>query len=234
MTRGRETSRSRAYASIRQQILSLALPPGSAVSENELAVSLGVSRTPVREALLMLAGQNLVQVFPKIGTFVTRVDPAQVAEAQFLREAVEVHSLRTVRFPLPPDVIEDLRANLAQQERPTPDMASFFELDEEFHRGLMRLAGHGESWATVAFAKGHLDRARMLGLTGLPAATTRAVHEHRVILDAVLDEDLERAVDALYAHVRTVFDDIVRLQAEAPHLFTRDDQQPIRWPSALG
>lgn len=91
-TNGR-TSRRDIYLKLRQLVLTLELPPGAALSENELAASLGVSRTPVRESLILLAQEGLVQVFPKIGSFVSRVDPAQVADAQFLREAVELASL---------------------------------------------------------------------------------------------------------------------------------------------
>lgn len=223
------SGRERAYASIRRQIVSLVLAPGSSISENELAAGLGLSRTPVREALVVLAGENLVQVFPKIGTFVARVDPAQVAEAQFLREAVEVESLRSLVPPLREDIMDELRANVAEQERATIDTDSFFQVDEDFHRGLMRLAGHGVSWTTVAAAKAHLDRARMLGLTSQPLSQARAVREHRRILDAVESRDIDAAVTTLHDHLRSVFDDIVRLQTRSPDLFSlAEGQQPVR------
>ena len=121
MQRGtRKTNRRAVYEDLRRRILALELQPGATLSENELAAELGVSRTPVRESLILLADEGLVQVFPKVGSFVSRVDPQRVADAQFLREAVELASLKD----LPPageldeDVLASLRANLEQQQRP--------------------------------------------------------------------------------------------------------------------
>ncbi|MGO4425243.1 GntR family transcriptional regulator, partial [Streptomyces sp. MCAF7] len=153
----RRTSRRAIYLKLRHMVLTLELAPGAALSENELATSLGVSRTPVRESLIMLAQEGLVQVFPKIGSFVSRVDPAQVADAQFLREAVELASLDDLPPRLDPAVVEELRDNLKRQQRADLGLEEFFELDEAFHQGLMRLSGHGNVWSTVAAAKGHLD-----------------------------------------------------------------------------
>src|SRR6478609_6670768 len=71
MARARGTNRKVVYETLREQILTMALPPGAALSENELAAVLGVSRTPVRESLILLADEGLVQVFPQVGTFVS-------------------------------------------------------------------------------------------------------------------------------------------------------------------
>src|SRR2546423_9074673 len=119
---GRRTSRRDIYLKLRQMVLTLELAPGAAVSENELAASLGVSRTPVRESLIMLAQEGLVQVFPKIGSFVSRVDPAQVADAQFLREAVELASLEDLPEQLDTGVVEELRDNLRRQRSAELDL----------------------------------------------------------------------------------------------------------------
>src|SRR5918997_1736271 len=108
------TSR-RVYEELRRRVLSLELPPGASLSENELAAALGVSRTPVRESLILLAEEGLVQVFPHVGSFVSRVDPDGVADAQFLREAVELAALEDLPPQLDPDIVGELRENLAQQ-----------------------------------------------------------------------------------------------------------------------
>src|SRR5919106_4172262 len=122
------TNRRVFYETLRRKVLTLELPPGAALSENELAASLGVSRTPVRESLILLAEEGLVQVFPQVGSFVSRVDPARVADAQFLREAVELASLEDLPEVLDPDLIRELRENLAEQRRPDLDVEEFFAL----------------------------------------------------------------------------------------------------------
>ena len=100
-TRAAGSSRRAVYDELRRRVLTLQLTPGAPLSENELAAELGISRTPVRESLILLSQEGLVQVFPKVGSFVSRVDPERVADAQFLREAVELASLDDV--PAEPD-----------------------------------------------------------------------------------------------------------------------------------
>ncbi|MFF3485479.1 GntR family transcriptional regulator [Streptomyces sp. NPDC002701] len=226
-TTGR-TNRRDIYLKLRQMVLTLELAPGAALSENELAASMGVSRTPVRESLILLAQEGLVQVFPKVGSFVSRVDPAQVADAQFLREAVELGSLDDLPAELDPAVLGDLRGNLERQRRADLGLEEFFDLDEAFHQGLMRLSGHGNVWTTVAAAKGHLDRARRLGLheNVSPAVF---VAQHREIFDAITDGNVPLARTAMRTHLRAVFDDIERIRAHSPELFAADASSvPVR------
>ena len=223
-----KVGRREAYQYIRGQIIHLDFPPGTALSENELGATLGVSRTPVREALLLLAEESLVEIVPQVGTFVSRVDPKQVSEAQFLREAVELSSLRSIEFPLDPGRVADLQENLAAQAKVTHDFRTFFDLDEAFHRGLMGLAGHEQSWSNVAAAKGHLDRARRLGIEQ-QKSIDRFAQEHREVLAAILAEDLPRAEELLRSHVRVIFDDIEAVAAASPDLFVTDKNlRPVR------
>ncbi len=226
-TNGR-TSRRNIYLKLRQMVLTLELAPGAALSENELAASLGVSRTPVRESLILLAQEGLVQVFPKIGSFVSRVDPAQVADAQFLREAVELASLDGLPERLDSAVVEELRGNLNRQQRPDLGLEEFFDLDEAFHQGLMRLGGHGNVWTTVAAAKGHLDRARRLGLHENASPTAFAAQHHE-IFEAIVGGNIPLARTAMRAHLRAVFSDIERIRAHSPELFATDASTvPVR------
>ncbi|MEV6171453.1 GntR family transcriptional regulator [Streptomyces sp. NPDC051954] len=225
---GRRTSRRDIYIKLRQMVLTLELAPGAALSENELAASLGVSRTPVRESLIMLAQEGLVQVFPKIGSFVSRVDPAQVADAQFLREAVELASLEDLPEQLDSAVVEELRDNLKRQQRADLGLEEFFALDEAFHQGLMRLSGHANVWTTVAAAKGHLDRARRLGLHENVSPAVFAT-QHLEIFDAIVGGNVPLARTAMRTHLRAVFSDIERIRAHSPELFAADASTvPVR------
>ncbi|MCP2266564.1 GntR family transcriptional regulator [Promicromonospora thailandica] len=222
MGQGSRSNRRVVYETLRRRVLTLELPPGAALSENELAAALGVSRTPVRESLILLGEEGLVRVYPKVGSFVSRVDARRVADAQFLREAVELAALDDLPETLDPDLLAALRDNLAQQREPGLDVERFFELDEAFHHGLLRLSGHGRAWSTVVAAKAHLDRARRLGLHE-PDGVDRFAGEHRDILDAMVAGDLAAARSGLRAHLRAVFDDIERTRRRSPELFAADD-----------
>jgi GntR family transcriptional regulator, rspAB operon transcriptional repressor len=222
------TNRQTVYATLRRKVLTMELPPGASLSENELAAALGVSRTPVRESLILLAEEGLVQVFPKVGSFVSRVDPVRVADAQFLREAVELTALDDLPATLDTGLLAELDDNLRRQDAPGIELEEFFRLDEEFHHGLLKLSGHGAAWATVSAAKGHLDRARRLGLhEASPPAANAA--QHRAILTAVVGGDLAAARSAMRTHLRAVFDDVERIRARSPELFASNDgSTPVR------
>ena len=225
--RDSRTTRARVYETLRRQVVTLELPPGAALSENELSATLGVSRTPVREALILLAEEGLVQVFPQVGSFVSRVDPRRVADAQFIREAVELAALADLPAHLDPDLVRELQDNVERQRRPGLDARAFFDLDELFHASLLQLSGHGNAWPVVQRAKAHLDRARQLGLEEAHVQESR-VSEHEEVLRAVLDGRQEEAVDLLRTHLRAVLADVDRVREESPHLFHDGTLAPTR------
>ena len=181
----------------------------------------------MRESLILLADEGLVQVFPQVGTFVSRVDPDRVRDAQFLREAVELAALDDVPPDLDAHVVAELRANLDQQRAPGIGLEEFFDLDEAFHHGLLRLSGHERAWSTVVSAKGHLDRARRLGLKETSPASF--ADQHVEIFQAVTDGDLPRARRTMRSHLRAVFEDVERIRQRSPELFAADDGSvPVR------
>jgi GntR family transcriptional regulator, rspAB operon transcriptional repressor len=211
--------RDQTLETIRRRIISLQLPPGEPLSENELAQELGVSRTPVRESLILLREEGLIQVFPQIGSFVSLVDLGRVSEAQFVREAIECASLRDLAVD--DEGIAGLRQILKSQTEADlqKDVEEFFRLDEEFHRELLRLAGHESAWAAVNSAKAHLDRARRLSLLDTrPIATL--IQQHTAVVDAMEANNFVDADSSLRLHLRGVFEDVQRIQEVTPELFS--------------
>ncbi|TQJ39913.1 DNA-binding GntR family transcriptional regulator [Arthrobacter sp. SLBN-112] len=211
--------RDQTLETLRSRIISLQLPPGEPLSENELAQELGVSRTPVRESLILLREEGLVQVFPQIGSFVSLVDLARVSEAQFVREAIECASLRDLAVD--PAGIASLRGILQAQTDADAagDVEGFFRLDEDFHRELLRLAGHESAWSAVNSAKAHLDRARRMSLLDTRPVST-LIGQHTAVVDALEANDLSDADSSLRLHLRAVFEDVQRIQESTPELFS--------------
>lgn len=209
------------YETLRAQIARLELPPGMPLSENELAGRLGVSRTPVRESLILLAEEGLVTVRPQVGTFVAPIRAEAIATAQFIRESLECAALaQTVPRVTEPEIAELRRLITAQEaaER-SGDGSEFFDLDETFHATLMELSGHTGVWRTVNRAKTQLDRARRLSLNH-PHKIDELIAQHRAVVDAVAAGDLAAATTALRDHLRQVLGDIERITAENPELVT--------------
>ncbi|WP_371540025.1 GntR family transcriptional regulator [Streptomyces sp. NBC_00466] len=217
----KESVRVRVHALLRSRITSLELLPGAPLSENELAAELDVSRTPVREALILLGEESLVDVFPKLGTFVSRISVDAVLEAQFMREALELAALRETVKRADAEDIAALRTILDTQRATltAADPDAFFEEDEAFHRRLMEASGHRTLWRTVTTAKAHLDRARRLSLP-LPHRIEDLIAEHTAVVDALERRDAASAEKALRGHLQGVFDDIGTIQANHPELFT--------------
>lgn len=220
--------RDQTLEALRRRIISLDLPPGEPLSENELAQEMGVSRTPVRESLILLREEGLVQVFPQIGSFVSLVDLSRVAEAQFVREAIECASLHD--FSAEAAGISGLRDILASQRdvEAKGDIEEFFRLDEDFHRELLRLAGHESAWTAVNSAKAHLDRARRLSLIDTRPVST-LIEQHTVVVDALEARNVAEADSSLRLHLRGVFEDVKRIQASSPDLFSDGTaRRPVR------
>ncbi|WP_460021855.1 FCD domain-containing protein [Kineosporia succinea] len=128
----------------------------------------------------------------------------------------------------PEEIVAALRENLERQQVPGIDREEFFRLDEEFHHHLLSLSGHGNSWSAVASAKGHLDRARRLGLYDA-ASPKPFIDQHADVLSAVLSGDTEAARSTLRGHLRAVFEDVERIRRRSPELFAADpDAVPVR------
>ena len=105
-------ARTQVYASLRDAIIRAELAPGRQLSENEIAAWLGVSRTPIREALVRLRDERLVAIVPQLGTFVSRISPQAVSDAQFIREALEVAAIREAATVASEDDVAALEENL--------------------------------------------------------------------------------------------------------------------------
>jgi DNA-binding GntR family transcriptional regulator len=225
----RSSTRDSVLETLRRRIVSLELAPGQPLSENDLAKELGVSRTPVRESLILLRGEGLIEVYPQVGSFVSLVDLGRVSQAQFIREAIECASLEDTAGA-EADALAPLRANLAEQRGAVEanDAERFFELDEEFHRELLQLGGHASAWAAVNSAKVHLDRARRLSLAGTRPLDV-LLDQHTAVVDEVEARRTASAVEALRTHLRAVFEDVERIQAASPELFAGSEPaRPVR------
>lgn len=211
------------YEAIRGAIVSTELEPGQQISENELADKLGVSRTPVREALARLRDDQLVQIVPQLGTFVSRISVAGVDDAQFLREALECAAVRLVAASADADDVEELRELITRQEyaRDASDAGEFYDLDDDFHSRICELSGRPIAWAIVARANGHLNRVRRLSLAD-PGYIAEMIVEHKVVLAAVAKGDPDAAEAALRHHLRMVLSDLPNIRHNHPEYFEDD------------
>jgi DNA-binding GntR family transcriptional regulator len=208
------------YLALREAIVSAELAPGQKLSENELAGELGVSRTPVREGLARLREERLVAIVPQLGTFVTLISPAAVADAEFVREALECAAIVRAVSRIGTDELEALQSNLTAQARAceSGDERAFARLDDELHRCLCAASGHAIAWDLSRRANGHLDRVRRLSLPD-PHYLSEMLDEHREILAAVAEGEPARAESTLRHHLQMVTSSVPHLQKLHPEYF---------------
>jgi DNA-binding GntR family transcriptional regulator len=214
------------HAALRRAILTMEIRPTAALSEKELSLRYDVSRTPVREALIKLADEGLVDILPQRGTFVAPIRMEEVSEAQFIREALEAAVIRSSAERSTPELIARLRALLVAQRRAAKekDLEGFLQLDEAFHRAFSESIGQSRSWRLIQSVKAQLDRVRFLSLPE-PGHLDAMVTQHEAIVRAVEVKDVDQAERVMRGHLREVFRTAQRLLASDPSLF---DDDPAR------
>ena len=197
----RETGRDYAMRVLRENILRLELEPGSMVSENELAAQLGLSRTPVREALMALAKVRLVEVYPQRGSAVALIDYELVEESCFMRRVLECAVVEEACKMLCADDKVALEDNIVLQERCLRDgrMEALMQLDNELHRLLFRMARKEQTWEILTAFTVHFDRVRSMALN--QTLNERNVADHRAIAEAVCAGDAAQAKKLMDRHL---------------------------------
>jgi DNA-binding GntR family transcriptional regulator len=208
------------YALLRQSIITLRLPPGAVIIEKQITDQLGISRTPVRDALRQLADEGLINVRPQSGTFVALIDRQQLEEGRLIRRALEIEGIRLSVARIEDADIERLNDVLALQERAARRKrhADFIDYDDQFHRTINELSGYPRLWRVISGAKAQLDRVRHLSAP-LPGQSNRVLSQHRAIVEALARRNVERCVKALSHHLDDAYDRLTILLREHGEMF---------------
>jgi DNA-binding GntR family transcriptional regulator len=192
----------KAFHAIRDKIVSLDLPPGAVVHEAKLMAELGIGRTPIREAVRMLEQARLVEVYPRRGVFVTRVNISDLADLSEVREALEPHAARLAAERASDAERRELAALIEEAGRKDKlDRRALIDLDHRIHACVYRCTHN-------AFLEASLEEYYVLALRIWFLALDRvealdeAVSEHGELLEAIRDGDGARAEKAMRRHVQ--------------------------------
>ena len=219
---GSEVTRHSIYDVLRREIVKLQLRPAERLSENDLAARFGTSRAPVREALIRLVEDGLIEVRPQRGSYVSRISLRAMERARFVREALEVAIIRRAAEQGIADAARiRLDQAIADQESADADPDLFTHCDDLFHQGLAQAAGLASVWDVIEREKAQFDRLRFLSL---PSSTPvdLLIRQHRDILAAALSRKPARAEQAVRVHMREVLRIVDGLAAAHPELFLSD------------
>jgi DNA-binding GntR family transcriptional regulator len=201
---------------IRDAIVRLDLPPGTAIDKAALCARLGVSRFPVSEALGRLAAEGFVEVLPQRGTRVARIDLADCRQAMFIRHALEIETARAVAPHADAGLLAALDRNLREQDGAlgADDVDRFHQLDLEMHELLLCFLGYERVKHTVEAARATLDRARLFMCT--PARQASTSREHAAIVAALKKRDPDAAAAAMEAHLDAVMAELLNVAERNP------------------
>jgi DNA-binding GntR family transcriptional regulator len=203
--RAYSTLREWAYAQLREMIVSGQLPPGADIHEGQLCAQLGISKSPLREALRELAQEGLVVAASQRGSYVSTFSPEDIAEIYSLRSYVEALEVRLAAERATADDIRRLRANVAAMEECArrADARGFVERDAEFHLLLARMAGHRRLLRVQEGLQTDLLRLMMHHLAHAPGvAEAEATTMHRAIVDAVERASPDAAERLMREHIQ--------------------------------
>ncbi len=213
----------RVYGSLREAILSMSFRPGDIIRKPEICEQLGVSRSPVSEAVARLAVEHLVRVVPQAGTYVARFSLDEIREGAFLREALELAAVEKVARAITEDQMVLLRRNLRLQHGLIEDMDfdGFYQTDAAMHELILSFTGFRRVAALADTSWVHVNRARQLILPA-PGRVQATYAEHQAIIAGIEAHDPQAACAATRLHLGKLIGFLEPLALSRPDLFEPD------------
>ncbi len=198
----RRTTADEIFDQLQADIVAMRLPPGTKVSESEIAKQYGVSRQPVREAFIQLNNLDLLQVRPQKATLVKKISIQDILNARFIRTAVEVEVMRKACKSATEKDFEQFEINLKGQKRAARNnnTTEFHSLDYDFHQLICIAADAEFAFATIAKNKSQVDRLCMICLTDKKSMLA-LIDDHSQIFDALRHRDVRCMIDLARTHL---------------------------------
>ncbi|MCR1288033.1 GntR family transcriptional regulator [Shouchella clausii] len=211
------------YETIKEQIMTLVLPPGSTISEKDIAEELEVSRTPVRESFLRLSEDDLLDIRPQRGSFVTKIDLSHVEDARFLREHMEVATIRLACEAATEKALLLLDENVGKQKqaKEREDEEELFALDREFHRLISEGTGKLRIWEVVQKMNTHLNRALKLSIHS-KLNWNLLIQHHEGMAQAIRAKQADEAEALVRDHLKLITYDQYELKEAYPTYFEEE------------
>ena len=219
-----ETGREYALRTIKENIIQLELAPGSYISENELAAEMGLSRTPVREALIELSKVQIIEIAPQKRSVVAFVDYEMVEEARFIRYVLETAVVELACRMRTEADLEELEENVKLQRfyLEQSNYTGMMELDNQFHEMLFRIAQKLQAYAMVQNVAIHFDRVRTMALTSVK--DLKIVEDHAQIVEAIRSGDAAQARTVTEMHLNRYRVDEKAIRETYPAYFAPEEK----------
>ena len=215
----RESTRDYVYRFLKVNIMNLALPPGTALSEQDIANRLKVSRTPVREAFIHLSKETLLDIIPQKGTYVSLINLNSVDEAIFFRETLDIAIIKLACETFSSEQLVEMQSSLYLQELciSEKNYAKFFGINESFHKCIYVGCKKINIWELSGQIHAHSNRARMLlNMDGRFNFSLVLLH-HKDLLRAITEKNIDLGIETTYRHLNMIKIDTKELLKEYAH-----------------
>lgn len=210
-----------AYEIIKNKILRADYIPGQKISEKEIEADVEIGRTPVREALIHLRRDGLIDVIPQSGTYISLIDMHAATDARFVRENIEKEVVREASNHISPLISDSFSQILRQQKLQIErqNVAAFFDTDEAFHRKFYEITDKVLVWDWLQIVNIHLNRFRWLRLKINELDWDMLTDQHQQILNAVKNHNIDKAGFLASQHLHLMLEEQQTLLATFPEYF---------------
>lgn len=209
------------YRILKMNIMTLNIKPGTIISEADIREALDVSRTPIRESIVRLSEELLMNVYPQKGSFVSLIDLKIVEEAYFMRKILEKEVLKLAVKNFSEEGIKELEKNLKFQNiisQVEEDHSELFFLDNEFHRIIYKEVQKEKVWNSIQSLSTHYDRVRFLDAVE-KTNLVPTLEQHREIIDIIKNKELEKVEAMVDLHLSNFKNKIDYLIKKHPDYF---------------
>ncbi len=225
----RTTASEEIYHTLRLEILSLRFKPGEELNLQLLCEQLQVSRSPVRDALMRLAGDNLVDIFPQRGTRVSLINLKQVEEERFLRKSLEESAVKKLIYQGKDDDWRAMERAIADQvaSMERGDFVAFLEADDAFHQAIFDAIAMGRIWKIIKAQGGNHHRIRLLSFYE-KNVLANIIDEHRRMVVALQNKQMDTILALQNNHLSKLLQETESIVSRYPNYFTKQAAPRLR------
>ena len=191
-----------AYRSIKEAILSFKLVPGKLINVIELTKVLGISGTPVKQAMVKLKNDHLVEIVPQVGTYVSKINNDLIKEAIFMRYVLEKEVLKLVCKSFPEKEMQALKMNVKKQEwllNNKGEALEFHKLDNEFHQIIFQGNRKANLWDSITKLNTHYSR--VILLSEMEGSWNNTIKQHKTIVSIIENKKVDQVKKVLRQHI---------------------------------
>lgn len=224
----RNSIASSVYGRLKERILNLEYKPGRSLSVATLAREFNVSRSPVREALLKLSDENLVEIFPQSGSRVSLINLHKTEEERFIRKSLEMAAIRDMYYSFSEMNLTQMSVCIQKQEEANRenDCVEMLFWDEAFHREIFKSINKEDCWRLAVDHSPNEHRVRLLAQQSVIQTNEKVIQNHKALVSALRNHNFSEVLDIENIHLNRILEEIVKLVRVYPEIFQVDSENP--------